>query len=65
MQTLARDVEPADSPSEAAGYIASLTGELARMARGHGLETLGYILDMARLEADQIARGTQKPTGHA
>jgi len=65
MQTQAFKAEPAESPSEAADYIASLTAELARIARSHGLESLGYILDMARLEADQISRGTQHRTGHA
>ena len=28
------------------------------MARRHGLESLRYILEMARLEADQIAKGS-------
>jgi hypothetical protein len=45
--------ETADS---AARYIASLVEELAMIARRNGLDTLGYILDMARLEADQIAK---------
>jgi hypothetical protein len=35
-----------------ADYIADLTGKLAQMARDHGLSTLGYLLDMARLEAE-------------
>ncbi len=33
----------------AANYVAELTGELAAIARRHGLDALGYILDMARL----------------
>jgi hypothetical protein len=34
-----------------ADYIAALTGDLAAIARRHGFDTLGYILDMAHLEA--------------
>jgi len=41
---------------DAAHYIASLTQELAELAKSHELETLAYILDMARLEADQICK---------
>ncbi|HXW41834.1 MAG TPA: hypothetical protein VEK75_11555 [Xanthobacteraceae bacterium] len=40
-----------------AQYIAGLMPELARMARRNGLDTLGYILEMARIEADQHAEG--------
>ena len=47
-----------ETPSAAALYIATLTDELAQIARRHGLESLGYILDMARLEADQIAKSS-------
>jgi hypothetical protein len=42
--------------SQAAAYIASLSGELASIARRNGLDTLGYLLDMAKLEAEQAAR---------
>lgn len=37
---------------EVAAYIADLAGDLARIARRHGFEDLGYLLDMARLEAE-------------
>jgi hypothetical protein len=47
-----------ETPSAAALYIATLTDELAQIARRHGLESLSYILDMARLEADQIAKSS-------
>jgi hypothetical protein len=47
--------DPPD-PQEAARYIASLAEELAQLAKSHKLETLTHILDMARLEADQISR---------
>ena len=40
----------------AAHYIASLTQELAELAKSYELEALAYILDMARLEADQICK---------
>ena len=47
---------PGGTAGAAAAYIASLSEELAHLARRHGLNPLGYILEMARLEADQIAR---------
>ena len=36
--------------------LAALSAELAVIARRHRLDTLGYLLDMARLEAENIAR---------
>jgi hypothetical protein len=33
-----------------------MSAELGRLARRYRLEPLAYILEMARLEADQIAR---------
>ncbi|WP_234050069.1 MULTISPECIES: hypothetical protein [unclassified Xanthobacter] len=46
-------------PAAAAAYIGALSEELSRLARGNGLTTLAYILEMARLEARDItiARG--------
>ena len=41
----------------AAAYIADLTGGLALVARQHGFNTLGYLLDMAKLEAESV-KGT-------
>jgi hypothetical protein len=46
-----------ETPDSAAHYIAAMTGELAKMARRNGLDALGYILEMARIEADQVAKG--------
>jgi hypothetical protein len=40
---------------EAAVYIAAMTEDLAALARRHGLGPLGYLLDMARLEAEGAA----------
>jgi hypothetical protein len=47
------DSEPSGS---SAPYIASLTDELAKLARREGLKTLGFLLDMARLEADRNSK---------
>jgi len=44
----------ADERTAAATYIADLTGGLAQIARHHGLNTLGYLLDMAKLEAENV-----------
>jgi hypothetical protein len=46
-----------ETPDSAAHYIGAMTGELARMARRNGLDALGYILEMAHIEADQIVNG--------
>jgi len=51
--------------AETASYIADLTGDLAVMARKSGLDSLGFILEMARMEADNIVRhggGDRKKT---
>lgn len=45
-----------ETPDGAAHYIAALTHELAQIARRNGLDTLSFILEMARLEADEITR---------
>jgi hypothetical protein len=44
-------------PHDVAAYIAAITEELTMLAESRGFDTLGYILDMARMEADQIAKG--------
>jgi hypothetical protein len=48
--------QEAGDRAAAADYVAELSAELAKLARRHGLETLGYILDMARLEAESANR---------
>jgi hypothetical protein len=54
-------------PSEAsnrevvANYVATLSADLAAMARQNGLDTLGYLLEMVRLEAENVRR--HKPNG--
>ncbi|MFZ1884535.1 MAG: hypothetical protein WAU53_13270 [Rhodoplanes sp.] len=40
---------------EAAAYIAEISSDLAQIARQHGFDALGFILDMARLEADALS----------
>jgi hypothetical protein len=45
-----------------ANYVATLSAELSAMARRNGLDALGYILEMARLEAENEARGLPRRT---
>jgi hypothetical protein len=42
--------------AQAAAYVAELSADLATLARRHGLDALGYLLDMARLEAENATR---------
>ena len=44
---------------QVAHYVASLSGDLATMARRSGLDTLGYLLEMVRLEAENETRHHQ------
>jgi hypothetical protein len=46
---------------QAAAYVAGLTAELATLVRRHRLDTLGYLLDMVRLEAEE----TVQRAGHS
>jgi len=39
-----------------AHYVATLSADLAVMARRTGLQTLGFLLEMARLEAENASR---------
>ena len=43
-------------PQEAALYIKTQIADLSQIARRHGHEMLGYLLDMAQMEADEIVR---------
>jgi hypothetical protein len=47
--------EPGDRTAVAI-YVATLSADLATMARSTGLDTLGYLLEMVRLEAESSAR---------
>jgi len=44
------------SRAAVASYVATISADLAAMARRQGLETLGYLLEMARLEAESANR---------
>ena len=46
---------PRHDPSGAAAYIEDMARDLAALARRNGLDTLGYLLDIARLEAENAA----------
>lgn len=48
-------VEPERDDAAVARYIASMSGDLARLARTSGFQTLGYLLEIAQLEAEQSA----------
>jgi hypothetical protein len=49
-------VPDGETPKDAAAYIAELSAGLSSVARRHRLGTLVYILDMARMEAEILAR---------
>jgi hypothetical protein len=51
------DTDAAEYPAAVALYIGALIEELGQLARANGLEALGYILDMARLEANEVSKG--------
>jgi hypothetical protein len=44
------------TPAATADYVAAMSADLAVLARRSGLDTLGYLLDMARLEAENVLR---------
>jgi hypothetical protein len=52
-----QDPEPSPDAADVAHYIASVAAELSVIAKRHNFVALSYILDMARLEAEQIAQG--------
>jgi hypothetical protein len=45
-----------DDAAAAASYLASMSAELSKIARRHRFDVLGYLLDMARLEAENTGR---------
>jgi hypothetical protein len=49
------DAPDAAETAATAAYISELTFNLSALARAKGLRSLGYLLDMARLEAERIA----------
>ena len=48
--------------SEAAAYMSDMAASLATMARRHGLGTLGYLFDMARMEAENAVQADESAT---
>ena len=53
---------PFADPGAAACYVAEMAGDLAAIARAHGLDALGFILEMAQLEAQSNAYGKDRAT---
>lgn len=47
--------------AQALAYISDMTQELALVARRNGFDALGYLLDMARLEAESAACHPETP----
>lgn len=47
---------------QAAAYVAGLTAELASLVRRHRLDTLAYLLDMVRLEAEETVQRARQPS---
>jgi hypothetical protein len=46
-----------------ANYVATLLADLAAMARRSGLDTLGYLLEMVRLEAESVYGHSDRKNG--
>ncbi len=61
--TMAEPTKEPNGRTAVAAYVATLSNDLATMARRTGLETLGYLLEMVRFEAESVTRhnGTQGP----
>jgi hypothetical protein len=57
-----RPVRPArdGGPGEAASHIAEAVKDLAQLARRHKHDTLGFLLDMALMEAEEIIHQRKK-----
>lgn len=52
------------SQSAVASYVAALSHDLAQLSRRSGLDTLGYLLEMVRLEAESLARANGSGDGN-
>ena len=51
---MAFHLPPTTTQGEVASYVASLSTELASMARQSGLRTLEFLFEMIRLEAEGL-----------
>ncbi len=62
---MADQTEPAEpgGRTAVASYVATMSADLATMARRSGLDTLGYLLEMVRLEAESSSQQNQGPNG--
>ena len=49
--------------TQVANYVATISSDLATMARRSGLDTLGYLLEMVRLEAENVTRHQSNGNG--
>lgn len=52
-----------DRQESASEYLASMSGSLSEFARCNGYETLGYLFELAKLEAENLQRG-DRVAGH-
>lgn len=52
------------SQNAVASYVATLSNDLATLARRNGLDTLGYLLEMVRLEAESLTRPNANGNGN-
>ncbi len=53
---MAESKDEPNGQTAVANYVASLSNDLAGMARRNGLDTLGYLLEMVQLEAESQIR---------
>jgi hypothetical protein len=59
---MAEPIESSENGTSAVAiYVATMSADLAAMARRTGLETLSYLLEMVRLEAENVARHSGEP----
>ena len=59
------DSTPGDGgPGEAAAVIGDAIADLALLARRHGHQTLSFLLDMARMEANDLVLRCRKVADH-
>lgn len=56
MAPKARELEGGGGEYEAADYISSAVGDLLLIAQRHGFDTLVYLLEMVKMEADEERR---------
>lgn len=52
---------PSDHNGRAAAieYMAIISNNMSVIARAHGLDTLGYLFEMARLEAENLSESAR------